>query len=212
MNPTKDLYIIGASGLGREMESWLELIPEEERYWEVKGFIDFDENSLDNYPSEYKIVGDQYTFNFSENSIVLVAIAKPEFREKVYKLMKEKNIELMTFVAPNAIIGKTSNIGEGSVICPNAIITTNVTIGKCVFINCGSNIGHDVQIDDFSSIMANVNVSGNCRVGKRVFMGSKSIIIPGKNIQDDVVVGAGSVVIRNIGEQQSVFGNPAKRI
>ena len=207
----KDLYIIGASGLGREMESWLQLISEDDRDWTIKGFIDLDVNALDDIPSDYEILGDQDTFLFTENSLVLIAIAKPVFREKIYKLMKERNIEIMTFISPSTIIGESCKIGEGAILCPQTIVTTNVKIGKCVFINCGTNIGHDVRIDDFSSVMANVNISGNCIIGKRVFMGSKSVIIPGKTIQDDVVIGTGSVVIKSIKKSMTVFGNPAKR-
>ena len=158
------------------------------------------------------ILGDQNTFKFPENSIALIAISNPKHRELIYNLMKDKNIEIMTYLAPNVILGKSNSIGEGSIICPNVIITTNVKIGKCAFINCGSNIGHDVIIDDFSSIMANVNISGKCKIGKRVFMGSKSTVIPGKKIDNDVVVGVGSVVIKNIINKQTVFGNPAAKI
>ena len=212
MNNVKELYIIGASGLGREMECWLELIPKEQRYWTVKGYIDLNENALDNYPSDYKILGDQKTFTFPKNSMVIIAIAKPEFREKIFTLMKKMGVEIMTHISPNTIIGKSCKIGEGSIICPNSIITTNVEIGKCVFINSSAGIGHDVKIDDFTSIMANVNISGNCKIGKRVFMGSKSTVIPGKTIKDNVIVGAGSVVINNIKKPCTVFGNPALKI
>lgn len=208
----KNLYIIGASGLGREMESWLELIPEVDRNWKLIGYLDIDKDSLDEYPSDYKVISSELEHIFHENDSVLIAIADPSIKSIVFNLIERKNIDIMTYIAPSAIIGKFCTIGKGSIICPNAILTTNVVIGTCVFINCGTQIGHDVVIGDFSTINANVDIAGKCQLGSSVFMGSNSMIIPNRRISDNAVIGAGSIVIKNIKYSQTVFGNPALKV
>jgi sugar O-acyltransferase (sialic acid O-acetyltransferase NeuD family) len=212
MAQLKRLFIIGASSLGREIESWLELTPVEERDWEIIGYLDtLDQNSFSEYPSDYPVLGNEDDYVFGENDYCIIAIASPNIREKVYNKMKNR-VKLFTFIAPNVIIGKFSNIGEGSIVCPNCIISTNVKIGEGCLLNGGTQIGHDVVIDNFTAIMASVDVAGKCTIGKRTFIGSRAVIIPSIKIGDDCKIGAGSVVIRHVKDGYSVFGSPAKRI
>lgn len=49
-------------------------------------------------------------------------------------------------------------------------------------------------------------------IGKKCFIGARSIILPGISIGDEVVVGAGSVVTKNVPSNCIVAGNPAKII
>ncbi len=50
------------------------------------------------------------------------------------------------------------------------------------------------------------------RIGSRVFIGARTTILPGVTIGDDVVVGAGSVVARDVPPATVVAGNPARPI
>lgn len=49
-------------------------------------------------------------------------------------------------------------------------------------------------------------------IGSRVFVGAHAIILPGVTIGDDVVIGAGSVVSRDVPADSVVAGSPARRI
>jgi acetyltransferase-like isoleucine patch superfamily enzyme len=49
-------------------------------------------------------------------------------------------------------------------------------------------------------------------IGKRCFIGANSIIMPGVTIGDEVIIGAGSVVTKNIPSNTIAAGNPAKII
>lgn len=210
MKIKQNLYIIGAGGFGREVESWLNLVPVNEQYWKVIGFLDDDSQVLNGYPSAYKVVGKIYDFKFQKDDLVIMAIAETSIKEKVYEVLFPK-VKFMTFIAPSAIIAKYSEIGEGSVVCPNSIVATNTKLGVLTTINNGTHIGHDSNVGNFCSFMANVDISGNCKVGNNVFVGSNATIIPGKSLDDNVFIGAGSIVVRNV-KRGSVFGNPAKQI
>jgi UDP-3-O-[3-hydroxymyristoyl] glucosamine N-acyltransferase len=109
---------------------------------------------------------------------------------------------------PTAIVGDYVKLGEGVVLYPNTIITTNVRIGDFVTV-LSSNIGHDVSIGDYSTISSFCDITGGVIVGKKVFLGSHSTIVPKKHIGDNAYIGAGSVVISNIKKNIKVFGNPA---
>ena len=50
------------------------------------------------------------------------------------------------------------------------------------------------------------------RIGNDVWIGGGAIILPGVTIGDGALIGAGSVVTRNVGANQIVAGNPARSI
>ncbi len=206
----KNLYIIGAGGFGREIESWLSLVPKEDQYWNISGYLDDNLNALDDYPSEFKVISKIFDFVFNDNDIVIITISNTKIKEYIYNNLKGK-VEFMTFVSPSAIVAKFATIGEGSVICPFSIIATNTFLGKFTTINNGTHIGHDSIIGDFSSFMANVDVGGNCKIGDHCFIGSNATIIPRRTLKNNIIVGSGSIVIRNV-KSGTVFGNPAKKI
>lgn len=207
------LYIVGAGSFGRELESWLELISEDERDWEIAGFLDSVQGKGKlSFPSKYQIVGDEKSFPLTKDDYVVISIANPVIRENIYSELKDK-VSFYTYISPKAIVGKYNNIGEGSIICPNCIITTNVQLGKCTIVNIGTQIGHDVIIGNFCSLMTNIDIAGKCSLGERVFMGTNSTIIPGKRIADDIKIGAGCIVIRNYSKKGiTIYGNPSGKL
>ena len=88
----RNLYLIGASHFGREMESWLSLVPKEKRDWEFAGYLhSFSGDSpLNGYPTDYKILGDWETFPLTKNDYCLIAISDCIWKEKIYNLLKER--------------------------------------------------------------------------------------------------------------------------
>jgi sugar O-acyltransferase (sialic acid O-acetyltransferase NeuD family) len=207
----RNLYILSAGEFGRELEHWLEHVPETARDWKVAGFLHSGASHLAEYPSDLSVVGNWEDFNFTDTDMVVLGLVGAEWKQRFYDALKER-VEFLTFIHPSVILGKFVEVGVGSVICPNCVITTNVKLGKCVTLNCGTQIGHDVAIDEYASLMPHVDLGGHVQVGKRVFMGTKATVIPSRKIADDVTVGAGSVVVRHIKRPCTVFGNPAVKI
>ena len=106
----------------------------------------------------------------------------------------------------------------------------NIKIGKNVFINAccrfqdqggieigdGSLIGHNTTIatlnHDFNAAKrANLHPSP-VKIGKKVWIGSDCTILPGVEIGDGAVIGAGSVVTKNVPASSVAVGNPARVI
>ncbi|MDD4227697.1 MAG: hypothetical protein PHU98_15070 [Mariniphaga sp.] len=208
------LFIIGASHLARELESWLCFIPEEKKDWELQGFLHNmgNGNPLNGFPSDYEILGDWENYPFHKGDRCIIGVADVEWREKIYNKLKDK-VWFMPFIAHNAIIGKFNIIPDGTVICPNCIISTNVKLGKACLLNIGTQLGHDVEMGNFCSLMANVDLGGFVKLGNKVFMGTNSTIIPSRKIASQVRIGAGAIVVRNIKKEGiTVFGNPAEEM
>jgi len=205
----KELIIVGAGGLGRELLLWIEIINREHQQWQVKGFIDDNLKVLEGYACDYGVIGRIDNWQPGKNEVFACAVADPKAKEKVVTVLKSKGAFFERIIHPTAFTGKHNKIGEGVVMYPKAQLTVNVTIGDFVTL-FSSSLGHDVTIGDYSTISPFCLLNGNVQVGKRVFMGSHVTVVPGRKIGDDAFLAPGSVIVSNIRPNKKVMGNPAK--
>lgn len=204
-----NIYIIGASGFGREIESWINQSDSFKKQYEIKGYLDDNLHALDGFPSDYKVLGKINDFVFREGDMALLTIADPKVKENIVKRL-DGRVKFLSFISEKAIKGKNIEIGEGTIIGPDCILTSNIKIGRYVSIIIGSIVGHDSVVADFSSVMVHIEISGNVHIGKSTFIGSNSTIIPGITIGERSKIGAGSIVISDLPPGSFVYGNPAK--
>jgi len=125
-------------------------------------------------------------------------------------------------------------IGPGATIMPIFMCDfgSNIRAGRnlfvnfnCVFLDCNViDIGDDVQIGPAVQIytathpidpvvrLSGVESALPVRIGNNVWIGGSAVILPGVTIGDNAVVGAGSIVTRDVAEGEVVVGNPARPI
>ena len=125
-------------------------------------------------------------------------------------------------------------VGEGTVIMPiftcdygyNIRLGRNVFINyQCIFLDCARiDVGDDVQIGpavqlytaihplDPAVRRSGLESADPIRIGNNVWTGGGAIILPGVTIGDNSVIGAGSVVTRDVPPATVVAGNPARII
>ena len=84
-------------------------------------------------------------------------------------------------------------------------IGNNVTITKDVII-----LTHDGSTGLFNDSLGRRYVYKKVKIGSNVFVGVNAIIMPGILIEDNVIVGAGSVVTKSVPAGSVVVGNPCK--
>ena len=60
--------------------------------------------------------------------------------------------------------------------------------------------------------MSHVDLGGYVTLKKRVYVGTNATIIPGITIGEDIKIGTGAIVIKNLKESGTYFGNPASLI
>ena len=210
----KDLYIVSAGGFGRETVGVIERINEVKPTWNLKGFIDNDESILGKKVLGYPIIGnDNYLLELQREVWVVCAIGNAKLRKRVVEnLSKNSYIRFATIIDPSVIIYKDVTIGEGTIVSAGSIFTVNIKVGKHVIINLDCTITHDDIIQDFVTLNPSVNVSGNVVVEECVELGVGTQIIPGKRVGSGSIIGAGSVVIRDIPANCTAVGIPAKPI
>jgi len=210
----RDLYIIGAGGFGREVAWLVERINEVNSTWNIKGFIDDNQSLHGTYEDDYLVVGGcDYLLDMSEDVWVVCAVGSARVRKIIIeKLSGNSNIKFATLIDPSVICSKRVSIGEGTIICAGTILTVDIAIGKHVIINLDCTLGHDDIIEDYVTIYPSVNVSGMVEVGCCTELGTGMKVIQGKTIGANCIVGAGAVVVRDIEEEGTYVGVPAKQV
>jgi len=143
--------------------------------------------------------------------------------DHTYSIIESSNIGKSTriwafvHILPNAIIGNDCNI------CEHVYIENNVIIGDRVTIKSGVYIWDGITLEDNVFIGPNVTFTNdkfprskkqfnllNTTVRKGATICANATILPGLNIGEYAMIGAGSVVTKNIPRQELWYGNPAK--
>lgn len=205
-----DLYIIGAGNVG----GYIAYHANSMGSYNLKGFIDDDKDKMGKLYYELPVIGGVDSLLDIENEIaVAVAIANPQYKKIIVnKLKKNPNISFPSFIHPSVWIGEKVSIGEGCIIYPGVTINYEAEIKNFVTINMNAAMGHNCRLLDFSTVSPGVNCGGFTELGIGSFLGIGSCTLQSTKIGKNTKVGAGAVVIRDVEDNATVVGNPARRI
>ena len=209
--------IFGAGGFGREVMPILD----SPRNHPANGFgpsccvfieTNPSEQQVDGYPiiSEAKFLG-----QVTKRRFFNVAVANSSVRQRTVEKFIAHGIKPILIQSTLASVSKSSDVGEGAILCGNTIITSNASIGRFFHLNIFSYVAHDCIIGDFVTFAPNVHCNGNVIIEDHAFIGTGAIIRPGVTgrplvIGTGAVVGMGAVVTRDVLPYTTVVGNPAK--
>jgi len=208
----KDLIIIGARGYGRELYDIAIQCREYNTEWTIKGFLDDKDDALQGFEGYPPVLGSVEAYEVQENDVFTCALGGVEFKKKYISMVVEKGGNFVNIIHPTVIVSSHAQIGKGFIGSAYAFVSSNAVIGDFVTVQTHAAIGHDVKIGDWSVINSFVFFGGFCQVGSGVLIGAGARIIPRSKIGDNAVVGIGSIVMRTVKPNTTVFGSPAKEI
>lgn len=138
----------------------------------------------------------EFVANTPDDPIV-IAVGDASSRNRMANLCKSAGLTFGKLIHPNIRLSSSSIVGDGSIRCEGVVVTTNVTIGRHVYINVGCTISHDCILGDFSTLSPGAHIVGWVEVGKRVFFGTGANARNGTPerrllIADVATVGAGA--------------------
>jgi UDP-3-O-[3-hydroxymyristoyl] glucosamine N-acyltransferase len=123
-----------------------------------------------------------------------------------FKFIKKKCLRIPHI--GKVIIGKECEIGANCVIDRGSI--NNTTIGEKTFLDNHVHIAHNVTIGKQCILAAQVGVAGSTRIGNNVIIGGQAGISGHLIIGNNVKIGGKSGVVKNIKDNETVMGYPAK--
>jgi sugar O-acyltransferase (sialic acid O-acetyltransferase NeuD family) len=151
----------------------------------------------------------EYDPSFEPDAYAIVAIGDNTIRKRVAESTKHR---FANAIHNSAIISAKVSMGLGNMILHGAIIQAQTRVGNHVIINTGAQVDHDCVIEDYVHIAPRVVLCGTVNIGTGTLVGAGATVIPGKKIGKWAMVGAGSVVTKDIPDYAVAVGNPARVI
>ena len=138
-----------------------------------------------------------------------VGYTRFDLREQFYSQLKGK-VPFANIIMPTAKVQKSAKIGEGVFLGENTFIGEGCLVGDNVFIHGSSYIAHDNTIGNHSYLSGRIDTAGFCKIGNRNFIGIRTIISDHITICDDVWIGLGCIVAKDIKESGKYMSPAAK--
>lgn len=210
----KDLIVIGAGALGREVAQLIKDINHDKNEWNFLGFIDETLEKQGTIVNNTPVLGG---FDWCERNrcrSIWAVCAVGNTRDKFGLIQKAHTcgLNFANLIHPGVARNEFIEIGIGNIICWGTFLSVNIKIGSFVTINPGCGIGHDTVIEDFVTLYWDVTLSGNVLINEGCEIGSKAAVIQKRTVGRWSILGAGAVVIRDIPEDCTAVGIPAKPI
>lgn len=202
----KRLIIIGAGGHGKVCAN----IAYDMKKWDTIEFLD------DGYPEKLKVLNFDVIGNLesvdklSNDYDYFVAVGDNYLRRKILTCLMELNKNIATIIHPTVTIGLKCDVGIGTSVHQNVVINTDSKVGKGCIINTSTIIEHENVIEDFVHLSPNVTLGGQVVVRECSWIGIGSVVKNNVYITKQVVVGAGSLVLKSIKTSGMYFGSPVR--
>lgn len=204
-----DIIIFGASGHAKVI---IDIIEKTEIH-KIVGLVD-DTSSAKSFVMGYPVEKDIGSYLDSGVNAGLVAIGDNWQRKSIVSkiLNKCSYFNFVTAIHPSVSIGREVTIGVGTVIMAGSNINPGTKIYNHCIVNTGTNVDHDCTVNDFASLAPGVNLGGNVVIENCSAVGLGTSVIQKISIGEHTVIGAGSVVIKNLPSNCIAFGTPCKFI
>ncbi len=202
-----NFVLLGYSGHGRVIENIIY-----ENNDKLIGYFDKTKSKINSRNLEYLGLESVERLKHLEDIYIFPAIADNATRSKLIKKIKGAKAKTTCLISKDAVIKENVSIDVLTLIMSKSLINVNTRIGEGVIINTGAIIEHDVIIGNCVHVAPGAVVLGNVKVGDYTFIGANATIRNNINIGANSTIGAGSVVLKDIGNNETWVGNPAKRI
>lgn len=207
------MLVIGAKGFAKQLLEVLEQLNKTEN---LSFYDDLSTDGAALLFNKFKIIKNideaKKYFNTVSPDYAL-GTGNPELRKSLSEKFNAIGGKVRTIISPRALISKHNcYIADGVSILSNCVIESDVTIGYGSLINLNSTITHDTTIGKFCEVSPGAILSGGCSVGDMTFIGAGAVLLPKVKVGKNVTIGAGSVVTKDIEDNQTVAGAPAKPV
>ena len=122
------------------------------------------------------------------------------------------NFNFINAIHPSVIIGDNVILGQGIVAMAGCIFNPKATVGDHTFFATGAQVEHDCIIGNYASISAGSITGGYVELGDFAAITLGVTVFDRTKIGKNSVVGAGSLVVKDLPDNVLAYGNPAKII
>lgn len=141
----------------------------------------------------------------------LIPLITPGHRHEVEAEVRALGLtRFPVLVDPSAIVARTADIGEGSIVNAQSMIAAHAELGRFVHVNRSTSIGHDARIEDYVTMGPGCVLAGHVTLEAGCFIGAGAVLGPNVRVGANAIVAVGAVVLQSIPPNVTVIGNPAR--
>ncbi|MBQ0733116.1 NeuD/PglB/VioB family sugar acetyltransferase [Aquimarina celericrescens] len=208
----KNAVIIGAGTQGQVYASYLK-----EAGVDIIGFIDDNPDLQGNMVLGIPVLGkykDLFLKEFKDKiQDVYCPIGVNSVRVEYLSTLKKEGYGIPGFLHHTVSIAPDVTIGEAVYMLAGNIVMPHTTIGNYIMINMDSTIAHHVTLEDGVFMSSGVNIGALIHVKEKAYIGMGVTAMTGINeIGKDTLIGAGTVIIKDVPDYTTVVGNPGRVI
>lgn len=134
--------------------------------------------------------------------------------ERIYREATEvlEGAKCPVLLHQSSSVSRTASLSEGAVLMAHASVGAGSSVGIGSILNTGSSSDHEAELGKFASLSPGARTGGRVLVGERVMIGMGATVLQGISIGSDAVIGALSMINREVSELTVAYGNPCRKI
>lgn len=152
-----------------------------------------------------------YNQNLFDCIFIAVGYTRFDLREMFYNQLKGK-VPFANIISKSAEVSESAKLGEGVYIGPHTTVAAHSIIDDNVFVHGNCLIGHDSHVHRHTYFSGRDYMAGFCEIGERSFVGLSVCIADHIFVCDDVWIGIGSIVAKNLKEPGKYMSTSSKLI
>jgi sugar O-acyltransferase (sialic acid O-acetyltransferase NeuD family) len=180
-------------------------------------FLDDDpklhQTEIQNIPVLGTTDDEEYLKILGKKCEVFIAAEDSSVRKTIAGKLKEDYQQVAVNAIHNAAyVSESAWLGYGNLVNAGAVVQANAKIGNNCIVQSAAVIEGSATLGDYVQVGSGAMVNANAVIEDEAFIGTGAIIVGGVKIGKKARVGAGAVVIADVPANQTVFGNPAKKV
>lgn len=203
---------IGAGGHAKVVVEILQLNNE----YLIAGLLDSNVEKTGEHVAGIRVLGDDsllpqlYARGIRHAFLGLGGLGDYGIRQTLYEKVLGLGFTMIAAIHPRAVVSKDAQIGAGPTLMACSVINPGSHIGNNVIVNTGAVVDHDCIIGDHVHVGPRACLSGGVTVGGGSHIGAGAVVRQGILIGNNSIIGAGAVVVKDVPDNVTVMGVPAK--